>query len=278
LRRHGHKNKVEIRNSRARGHATEIARELAHETPCRLLAVGGDGTLREVVTGALGTEAEVACIPLGTSNDWVKTHNIPLDPAEALNIALNEPAVPMDVGETNAGDCFINVAGIGFDALVVDRLNHYTKGRRLGPKAAYGLAVAQVFRTFRGADLRLSMEDQEVDLPRALLVAVGMCRYYGAGMRILPKADPSDGMFEIAHGSQIGPLELALLFRRIYRGAHVGHPKVGFARSSWLKVEGPGEVPYHLDGDLCGHLPVSFRIRPGAVRMVSRFATPQPER
>ena len=132
----------EIYLTTARGDAITFVRNKISEKPSsetwRFYACGGDGTLSEVVNGAINTDAkhtpgvitgvEVGCIPIGTGNDFVKSIHLPKDPVEALKLQLDSPISRIDVGSMN--DCrFLNVSGTGFD---VDVLRHVEKYKEIG--------------------------------------------------------------------------------------------------------------------------------------------------
>ncbi|HWI52648.1 MAG TPA: diacylglycerol kinase family protein, partial [Symbiobacteriaceae bacterium] len=179
-------------------HGEELARQAAAEGFDRVVALGGDGTLNEVGNGLMGTGAAMAVVPVGTGNDWVRTVGIPRDPEVAVKIAFNGRRVPMDVGLAVGYRYFFNIAGIGFDAEVSRQVNDY------GPvlKAVGGtlpslLAIAGTLFRFMGAPVKFQLDEQSSEIPRMLLMAVGIARYYGGGMYILPDAVIDDGLFDI---------------------------------------------------------------------------------
>jgi diacylglycerol kinase (ATP) len=101
-----------------------------------------------------------------------------------------------------------------------------------------------------------------------LLLEVGNGRYFGGGMQIFPGADFADGLFEIAWGENLGRLELLRLVSQIYSGKHVGHPKVRMMQGRKVTASSPEKVVFQLDGDVAGHLPVTFEIIPQALDVV----------
>jgi YegS/Rv2252/BmrU family lipid kinase len=250
-------------------HGEELARQAAAEGYDRVVALGGDGTLNEVGNGLMGTGAALAVVPTGTGNDWVRSVDIPRDPAVACRIAFGGRLVKSDVGMAVGHRHFFNIAGIGFDAEVSRRVNDY------GPvlKAVGGtlpslIGIAGTLFNFMGARVTVRRDDQTQTIPRMLLMAVGIGRYYGGGMKILPNAVIDDGLFDICWGENLGRMELIRLVGKIYDGGHVGHPKVKLDRCRRIVATSDAPVAFELDGDVAGNLPVTLELLPSALDLV----------
>ena len=238
-------------------HGIELARRFAEEGWPRVIAVGGDGTLNEVLNGVVGSASAIGSVPLGTGNDWIRTVGIPRDPLKALEVAFKGETVPSDVGAVEGHGCFLNVIGAGFDADVAKRVSN-AKGvvARLGPTPRDVASVLGSFRGYRPPLVRMYLDGREVVSRSTLLVAVGIAQFYGSGMKILPNARIDDGLFDVAWGCEVRFHELLGLLRRIYRGAHIGHPKVESAVARTVGLTSDAEVPFHIDGDVRGALPI----------------------
>lgn len=250
-------------------HGEQLAREAAAEGYDRVVAMGGDGTLNEVGNGLLGTDAALAVVPTGTGNDWVRSVGVPLDPEKALRIAFGGQLRRSDVGLAVGHRHFFNIAGIGFDAEVSKRINQYGRVlKTVGGTIPYLLGLAMTLVRFGGVDITVKLDGQELYISRMTLLAVGITRYYGGGMMILPEAEIDDGLFEVAWGEGLGRLELINLVGKIYKGGHVGHPKVSFRRVAAVEASSERPVAFHLDGDVVGTLPVAFQILPSALNVV----------
>ncbi len=250
-------------------HGEALARQAAAEGYDRVVALGGDGTINEVGNGLVGTTVAMAVVPTGTGNDWVRTVGIPLDAEVATRIAFQGRVVPTDIGQAIGHRYFFNIAGIGFDAEVSRRVNDY------GPviKAVGGtlpslLGIVATLIQFGGDHVQVQIDTEHLEISRMLLMAVGIARFYGGGMKILPDAVIDDGLFDIAWGEDLGRLELLNLVGKIYKGGHVGHPKVKFARGRKVLATSSLPLTFHLDGDVAGNLPVTFELRPGALNVV----------
>ncbi|MFS8582578.1 MAG: diacylglycerol kinase family lipid kinase [Limnochordales bacterium] len=246
------------------GHATVLAKAASQEGYDAVVAVGGDGTLNEVVNGAVGTGVPVGLIPLGTGIDFSRTAGLPRSPKDALDVILAGRVRHVDLGVVN-DRYFCNVAGTGFDATVADRVNRF--GSKSGGIVPYLKAVFQTLFTYRNTPFRISVDDRVFEV-RSLLMAVANGRYYGGGFMICPDAELADGRFDVCIVGDIDKLSTVLLLPRVVKGGHRGHPKVTFVRGRRIKVEGPPELRIQADGELVGHLPAYFEIKQAALPML----------
>jgi diacylglycerol kinase (ATP) len=277
--------------TRERGHAERLAStagDLGHD---RVVVVGGDGTIQEVVNGLLtaarasgnGVPA-LGAIPGGNGNDLVRDLSLPLDPMAALVVALGEETRAIDVavarGEDGRVRHFAVAGGVGFDA----RVAHVMYGHRFPwqrGRAGYFLSTFLELLRFRNHGLRLTLDthDGERRLERtSLLVAFANGPYYGGGMQICPGADPSDGLLDVCVAGDLSRWEAIRLLPGIYRGAHVGHPKVEFARARSVRFDGDDGTLVHLDGEPFGAIPLTVELLPGALRVAVADAGPPPAR
>src|SRR5690606_38700939 len=141
--------------------AERLAQEAADKGYEAVVAVGGDGTLHEVLNGALQSRRTpaVGVIPAGTGNDFARSATLPRDPERAYQVCRLGRAEPIDVGLVN-GRAFINVAGFGFDAAVAEEvIRRSVEGGKTGSGAIpYLLAVFNQLRTFRPRELRIEVD------------------------------------------------------------------------------------------------------------------------
>jgi len=182
--------------------------------PVRLLR-GGDGMMNLVGNAILGSDSVLGVVPCGTGNDWARTIGVSQVPEEALRTAFEGKVVLSDVGWVPGHRHFFNVAGIGFDAEVsrtIDALPQVI--RALGSSPSYVISVLTTFLRYKSPDVSLMLDGQGVDVRKMLLLAIGIARYYGSGMMILPDAQIDDGLFDIAWGCDLKMSELSGLIRR----------------------------------------------------------------
>jgi diacylglycerol kinase (ATP) len=251
------------------GHARELAQSAAQAGYERVVAVGGDGTVGEVVSGVAHTQTAVAVIPAGTGNDCCRNLGIPDDVVTAAKLALNGPVRGVDLGEietVQGTTYFVNVAGFGFDAEVAWRVNAMPKV--VGGTVPYVLGVVQTLWRYKSPRMRITLDERELDQP-VFLVAVGNGASYAGGMRIVPDAAVDDGLFDVCVVGEISRLEVLRLVPKMYSGGHRGHPAVQFFRCRELRAESASLVRCQADGELAGDLPASFKIHPGGLQCVT---------
>ncbi len=247
------------------GDATRLAAEAESAGYTRLLSVGGDGTLHEIVNGCGSCEVAVGVLPLGTGNDFARSAGLRRPAAQLLPALAAGDVRRVDLGRVH-DQYYLNIAGVGFDAEVA-RIANATAKRHGGALFYLITAVREAFR-YEPAILKVALDAQEPPAPsRRLMVAIGNAAAYGGGMRICPRAELDDGLLDVMTvgdlrgGRILGILPLAFL------GRHVGRPGVDYQQAKEVRIEGPAGVAVHADGELVGGLPATFTIDPGALRL-----------
>jgi YegS/Rv2252/BmrU family lipid kinase len=273
LRDHGVDHALHV--SEHAGHAIALAREGARAGYRRFIAVGGDGTLNELLNGVLGagvafSEPPVfALVPVGRGDDWARTFRIPRPAGEAAALIGRGRTVLQDIGVAafeHAGPDskrhFINVAGAGFDAYVVAQ----TQALRLGP-LTYLAGLLRGFMTFRAPQMKVTVASDTRQEPLFLaFAAIG--RYCGGGMHVAPGASPDDGLFDVVTVGAVGKAELLMNLRRLFDGTLPEYHKVSVVRAASVRVESEPPAQVQADGELLGSTPVSFSVLPRAVRVI----------
>ncbi len=254
-------------------HLRELARQAAAGGVELLVAVGGDGTVNEVVNGlaAEKASAELAVIPRGTGVDFVRTFEIPTKLDDALHVVLTGRSRAIDLGRATfrswsggeQSSCFANVASAGMSGAIAKRVNE-SKSRFA--KASYFLATFAVFARWQTSDVRVAV-DEVSRSARMRDVVVANCRYFGAGMEICPEAEPDDGLLDALLIGDVTKTDLALTLPKIYRGTHLPHPKAELLRGKAVSVDADVPLPIQLDGEQPGTTPVRFEVLPGALRV-----------
>lgn len=240
----------------------------------RLVLVGGDGSLNEIVNelGKQMGKIELALIPRGTGSDFVREHSIPHAVADAVKIALEGDLRLVDIGKATfrAWDgheqtsYFANVAGAGISGAIARRVNEGRKA--LGPRGCYAWAVLAVFPRWRNCHVRLTVDGEEREgKMHEVIAAIG--RYSAGGMRLTPNAVPDDGLFDVLILGDLSKLDLATNMHKTYKGTHVSHPKVEILRGTEVRIEAEEPLPIQLDGEQPGTTPVLFELLPGVLRL-----------
>lgn len=232
-----------------------------------VVAVGGDGTLHEVLNGALQSTSAplIGLIPAGTGNDFARGVSLPRDPEQALSLSRNGHVHEIDIGLVN-GRAFINVAGFGFDAAVAQEVAART-GKGAAGAIPYLLAVFNQLKRFRPKELTIRADGELYKAP-VLFGAVGNGSTYGGGMRICPHARVDDGALDLCIGGDLGRVETILNLAKVFRGTHLSHPKCTYRKARHVVVEGDPSILVHADGQLIGRLPVTFEVRAKKIRFI----------
>lgn len=247
------------------GHATCIARDFAREGSGRIYAVGGDGTLNEVLNGMAGTGCSLAVLPAGSGNDFFR--NLEAETDETLLARTIEGREePVSLGEVE-GRYFLNVASAGIDAAIAHNADRYKKLPLVGGTAAY---VAGIFHTvfFYRSFPAVVRIDGESFSRKTLLLAVANGRCYGGGMKIAPGADIRSGEFEVYHVDEAGPFRILHLFPRLMAGTHESIREVSHAKGGQISIEAERAFPLNIDGEIRHVRKAEFRIIPEGVRLV----------
>jgi YegS/Rv2252/BmrU family lipid kinase len=255
------------------GHLIELAGRAVDGGARLVVAVGGDGTLNEVVNGIAGRDVELATIPLGTGMDFVRTYGIPTKFDDAVRCALDGATRTIDAGRVNyrlwSGEAaerwFANVGSVGMSGAVAQRANGMSKV--LGGKLTFFSALSRVFLEWENTEVtvRLDGGEERRGLMHDVVVANGA--WHGGGMKLAPDALPDDGLFEVVLIGDVGKVDFLTTAPKIYKGRHVEHAKVEVVRSKRVEVDAAERLPIEVEGEQVGTTPAVFEVVPGALRV-----------
>lgn len=261
-------------------HASILVERALSEGYRRIIAVGGDGTNNEVINGIF-SQKEVPCyeivyslFPIGTGNDWIRTHSIPKEIGPWVTMIKAENTILHDVGivqfqnkKERKHRYFINVAGMAYDAYVVQLTKIYK--RWINNKLFYlALTLACLFR-YRFSKARIQFGAQFAE-GQFYTINIGICRHSGGGMQLVPHAIPDDGLFALTFARKMSKLAVVLNTHRFYNGRIGDHPKVelSFAESIQVSTINGPPLMIEVDGEWLGYGPAEFNIFKGALRVV----------
>ena len=232
-----------------------------------MVAVGGDGTVNEVVQGLVGRSTELAVIPRGTGWDFVRTYGIPRKLEDAIAVARDGETRQIDLGRAtyHGGESyFANIASAGMSGAIARRANATSKA--LGGKVSYAWATLAVFSRWRNDEVHVVVDGQRRE-GRMHDVVVANGRYFGGGMMICPEADPADGLFDVLLIGDLKKRDLIKTMPKTYKGRHLPHPKAELLRGAVVEVDAPQPLPVELDGEQPGTTPARFEVVPKALRL-----------
>ncbi|MBT2644018.1 diacylglycerol kinase family lipid kinase [Bacillus sp. ISL-41] len=266
------------------GHAQELAESLARKAdgkPVIIAAVGGDGTLHEVVNGAASySNISVGFIPGGSGNDFSRGFDIPKKSVHALSLIVDKSygyTSEIDIGKIQHNELqetyFMNNMGVGFDAAVAKDsnesrmkglLNRFSLGRLV-----YVYILVKKLLTFRTIPIEVTVDGKLYKYSKAWFVTVSNQPYYGGGMKIAPAALPDDGILDITVVHKISRLKLLLVFISVFWGKHTKFREVEQFTGKSITIESTAEVLAHADGETIGHTPLKIQACPKALKILS---------
>jgi YegS/Rv2252/BmrU family lipid kinase len=265
------------RLTEAPNHATELAREGLQRGYEMVVAVGGDGTVNEVINGLVPPGSDKASAVLGVvitgrGSDLARTVGIPSDYGEACARLAGERTMTVDLGVVqfhHEGEAhqryFVNVGGGGFDGEVAHRANRAPNF--MGGTIPYLTSLVTSLLTYRNKAIELIIDDREPIRKVVNSVVVANCQFFGGGMRVAPDADPNDGLFDVIVIGDIDKVEFLMTVPKVYDGTHITHPQVDTYRARHVEVRSDSPLLLQVEGEVCGHTPLIFEIIPAALQI-----------
>ncbi len=254
------------------GHARELARDAWQRGERVFLAVGGDGTLFEVVDGLLVESVEeppvVGVLPLGTGNSFLRDFDITSETDALLALARGRTRTCDALRlEHQAGvHHFVNIFAVGFAAEAGDLTNRRFK--RLGP-VGYALAVAATVARLGPRFDPIRLDEGPLDVAPRTFLSVCNSRYTGGKMMMAPQADPSDGLLDVVRCGPMKRSELLAAFPRIFKGTHLDLPSIDYRQAHGVRFEQPRQQPVMLDGEVSRLAPCRIEVVPGCWKVIA---------
>jgi diacylglycerol kinase (ATP) len=227
------------------GDATAMAAAAARSGVDAVVAIGGDGTLNEVINGLDGFDTPLGIIPLGTANDFATQAGIPADVDHAMDVILHRKPVRIDTASLN-GRRFLNAStgGVGAEATAETP----AEAKETLGAVAYAITGVRKFAefeshraTFRGSDFAFDGE--------FMMFAIGVTRASGGGTLVTPNASVTDGLLDVCVVEAMGRAEFARLLLKIKRGEHLGEPGVHYAQLPSVLIEADTPLSVNVDGE-----------------------------
>jgi len=248
-------------------HATGLAKRATTDKFEIVVAVGGDGTVHEVLNGIYGSNSSLGIIPIGAGNDISTCLGIPQkDIKKAIEIIKVGKKKKFDLGRIN-GEYFMGVAGTGFDTMVVDFTFKHRNLLKLLGSLFYIYGVYNVLIRFKPIFFKLTTKETVIE-KKAMTIAVGNSWMYGGGMKVVPDAKLDDGLFDVCIVEEISKLEFLKVFPRVFSGTHITHPAVKIFRTDFLRIESDIKMSVQADGEIIKSLPANFELIPKALNAI----------
>lgn len=211
-----------------------------------IVAIGGDGTVNEVVQGMVFSDTPLGIIPGGTGNDFIRSLRIPNDLEQAVDIVLAGQTRRIDVGKIN-NTYFANNTGFGFDAAV--NITAGSMGGGAGGLSLYLRALVKTLGKYRPVQLTVAMNGRTFD-QETFLLSIGNGTTCGGGFKLTPQAKLDDQLLDV---TLLKPLPLASLlwhFPKVFLGTIDRVSYASLERTSELIITSTGPVPIHVDGEI----------------------------
>ncbi len=260
-------------------HAIELSSEGITAGYRRIIIIGGDGTMNEVVNGIFqqdackSNEVTLGMITVGTGNDWGKMYNIPEDYEKAILAIKSGKTMLQDAGRANytingstGQRYFANIAGMGFDASVVRRTNIQKDLGKSG-KSSYYAALLKSLSNYKTTNTKVIVNYTETEND-TFSISIGIGKFSGGGMIQTPEAIIDDGLFDITVIKSMTKIEIIRSLKKLFDGSILQHPKIISFKGERIRIESDPEIDLETDGELLGHTPVEFEILPKSIRAI----------
>ena len=257
-------------------HAIKLVQEAINQGFKNFICVGGDGTLHNIVNGILSLnpsnilEIKVGMIPIGTGNDWIKTYNIPINYKKAIKIIKDEHTYFQDIGKimlqnSNKEYYFNNLAGIGFDGHVVNKVHKY---KYLGFLAYLTGALISLVG-FKRKYLDIKFNKTSIS-GKSLMLLIGIGKYSGGGMQLTENVKTNDGLFDISYIKKVSLITVIKHISKIFNGTVTELPIIDTYKTSTLKVtiKNNENIYMQADGELLEADSFSVAIVPRALQFI----------
>ena len=260
-------------------HAIRLAKEGVENGYRKIISLGGDGTHNEVANGILQQTTvpshmvKLAMIMVGTGNDWARTYDIPLSYKSSVEIIQRENSFRQDAGivtyyrgETKESRYFVNVAGMGFDALVAHKTNLQKEAGK-GNAFSYLLNIFSSLFSHKERKTEILIDGQSIKA-EVFSMNVGICKYNGGGMKQTPNAVPDDGLLDVTIIRKVSPFYVIRNVKKLYNGSFIHLPEVSTHRGESVVISGQKQIFLEVDGESMGHSPFEFGILPKAISII----------
>jgi len=246
------------------GEGKILARKAALSGFKVVAAVGGDGTVLEVVNGIKGTQAVLGIIPVGTGNDFARFFHIPKKLEKAIDVLIMGNIKIIDGAVINDILTFGNITSTGIaseTAAMAVRFKKFLSGIWV-----YLSALLNVLFKYKPYSVKIKMDDKELNR-EITIFAAGVLSYYGGGLKLLPGADPNDGYLDVMIVDKISKIKLLVLLPLVLFGTHTKLKIVEVYRAKKVEIEADREVPVTVDGEILYIKNLEIKVEKDAIKL-----------
>ncbi len=259
-----------------RKHAITLAQQATENGCDYLIAVGGDGTLHEVINGVVQSNTPAAAyptvglLPYGSANDFARTAGISSSIETLLELVQSNTSQTIALGKivlhpSQETRYFINIAGVGLGPEVVQKLERSSSV--LGPKFNYFWHIIKGFLTYTKKEVSCKT-DTWLWKGKLLQMAVANGRYFGNAICIAPDASLTDGTFQVAIFGDLSIWDYLKNLNKLKKGVKINHPQVSYHNASEVLLESKDSCGIEADGEYVGLAPAGISILPNAIRFL----------
>lgn len=265
--------------TKGRYHAIDIAKGAFKEGYRKYIAVGGDGTIHEVVSGIIlyGEDTQdvtLAVIPVGTGNDWGREWGITTDHKQAIECIVRGNTHVQDLAEVHAMKggkmnivTMVNIGGLGFDANVSSNVND-KKDQGKYEKNIFLNTLIKTFLGYSNKHLKIVTNGKVFYDGKVFSTAFGIGKFSGGGMMQTPLARPDDGLLDITVIKKIPKIKILFQIKKLFSGRIFDIKQVIHTQAKSVKVTSWPPSKVEVDGEIVGFTPTSIKILPLAIRVI----------
>ncbi|SJZ37868.1 diacylglycerol/lipid kinase family protein [Selenihalanaerobacter shriftii] len=258
----------DIQTTTAPKEAITLAKYAVNQGYNKIVAVGGDGTLNEVITGILQSDPpypKLGLIAAGTGNNFARSIDLPLNLKKACHKILSSNEMKMDIGQVN-DRFFINSVGIGFNSIVANEANQNFK--HLHGTLVYMLAALKVMPEYKSVDLEITLNTGELIKGKYLLLVIGNGKIYSKTLDLIPEFGINDGYLDLCLIAEMSKAELMTKLPYFLTTQHQDLDQVLIKKIKEAKIKLKNTDQFHIDGEILHGNELKINILPQILRVI----------
>ncbi len=257
-----------VRLTRNKGDAEKFSVTAVQEGFERIISVGGDGTINEVINGVATANVQLGILPFGTGNDFAHALYLTKNFQQIMKMLISPAITPIDLVKINE-HYFINAAGIGIDGNVVQYINNHPSIKKIG-KFGYILSAFQTLMQYHPVQLNVTIDDERSVLSNVWILAIANGPYFGGGMKICPGASLSDGWLDLCIIQNLTKPRFLQLFPLVFTGRHVQLKNyVTMRKAKKVTFDIPPHMLMQMDGEMMDSPSVTIEVIPNAIQLIT---------